>query len=143
MERDPRGRDEPIIDKKILSMIAVTGPLAAVIMLPVFFLNIENFAYAQTMLFMALAFFELAMFQVIRRDYGLRLKHNLYLVAAMLASSLTHLAILYTPLSKLFQTVPLKPHHWLQVAVVLTVFTAIEYGFRKLLSKKYGNRIEV
>ncbi len=141
MKRDPRGRDEPILDKKILSMIAVTGPLAATIMLPVFFMNIENFAYAQTMLFMALAFFEIMMFQVIRRDYGLRLKQNLYLVVAMLTASLTHLAILYTPLSKLFQTVPLRPHHWLQVGIVLGVFTVLEYGFRRMLSRKYGERV--
>jgi Ca2+-transporting ATPase len=141
MKRDPRGRDEPILDKKILSMIAVTGPLSAAIMLPVFFLNIENFAYAQTMLFMALAFFEIMMFQVIRRDFGLRLKQNLYLLAAMLLASLTHLAILYTPLSKLFQTVPLQPQHWAQVALVLGVFTALEYGFRRFLSRKYGDRV--
>jgi Ca2+-transporting ATPase len=141
MKRDPRGRNEPILDKKILSMIAVTGPLAATIMLPVFFLNIENFAYAQTMLFMALAFFEIIMFQVIRRDYGLRLKQNLYLAAAMLFASLTHLAILYTPLSKLFQTVPLQPHHWLQVGIVLGVFTVLEFGFRRMLSRKYGDRV--
>jgi Ca2+-transporting ATPase len=143
MKRDPRGAEEPIIDKKILAMIAVTGPLAATIMLPVFFLNIENFAYAQTMLFMALAFFEMMIFQVIRRDYGLRLKDNIYLVGAMAASSLTHLAILYTPLSKLFKTVPLQPHHWLQVGAVLGVFTVLEFGVRRLLSRKYGNRIEV
>ncbi|MBC5792713.1 MAG: cation-transporting P-type ATPase [Nanohaloarchaea archaeon] len=142
MERDPRGRDEPILDKKILSMIAVTGPLAAIIMLPVFFLNIDNFAYAQTMLFMALAFFEIMMFQVIRRDYGLRLKQNVYLIAAILFASMTHLAILYTPLSDLFKTVPLQPHHWAQVAIALGVFTVLEYGFRRLLSRKFGNRVE-
>lgn len=141
MKRDPRGRDEPIIDKKILSMIAVTGPLAALTMLPVFFLNIENFAQAQTMLFMGLAFFELAMFQIIRRDYGLKLKDNLYLIAALVASSLTHLAILYTPLRELFQTVPLQPIHWVQVAAFLGLFTVMEYGFRKMLSRKYGDRV--
>jgi Ca2+-transporting ATPase len=141
MKRDPRGRDEPIIDRKILFMIAVTGPLAATIMLPVFFLNIENFAYAQTMLFMALAFFEIMMFQVIRRDYGLRLKQNLYLVTAMLFASLTHLAILYTPLSNLFKTVPLQPHHWAMVGTALGTFTVLEYGFRRMLSRRYGDRV--
>ena len=141
MKRDPRGRDEPIIDKKILSMIAVTGPLAAAVMLPVFFLNINTFGSAQTMLFMALAFFEIMMFQVIRRDYGLKLRDNLYLLGAILFASLTHLAILYTPLRKLFQTVPLQPIHWVQVAAVLAVFTVLEYGFRRLLSRKYGDRV--
>lgn len=143
MERDPRGRDEPIIDRKILAMIAVTGPLAAITMLPVFFLNIEHFAYAQTMLFMALAFFEIMMFQVIRRDYGLRVWDNKYLLGAIIFASLTHLAILYTPLSEVFRVVPLQPIHWLQVAAVLGLFTVLEYGFRRMLSRKYGNRVEV
>ena len=141
MKRDPRDPDEPILDKKILSMVAVTGPLAAAVMLPVFFLNIESFAYAQTMLFMALAFFEIAMFQVIRRDYGLKLSDNKYLVGAILASSLTHLAILYTPLSSVFQTVSLGLHHWGQVGIALAAFLVLEYGFRRLLSKRYGNRV--
>lgn len=142
MERDPREPDQPILDKKILAMVAVTGPLAAITMLPVFFLNIENFAYAQTMLFMALAFFEISMFQVIRRDYSLRLTDNKYLIGAILFASATHLAILYTPLSKVFQTVPLGLHHWAQVAAVLGVFLVLEYGYRRFLSRRYGDRVE-
>ncbi|WEL23084.1 cation-translocating P-type ATPase [Candidatus Nanohalovita haloferacivicina] len=141
MERNPRDPDQPILDKKILGMIAVTGPLAALVMLPVFFLNIENFAHAQTMLFMALAFFEIMMFQVIRRDYGLKLTDNKYLIAAILFASLTHLAILYTPLSDVFRVVPLGPQHWIQVAAVLGVFTVLEYSYRRVLSRKFGNRV--
>lgn len=142
MERNPREPDQPIIDKKILGMIAVTGPLAALTMLPVFFLNIENFAYAQTMLFMALAFFEITMFQVIRRDYSLHLTDNKYLIGAIMFAAATHIAILYTPLSNVFRTVPLGPQHWIQVAAVLGVFTVLEYGYRRFLSGRYGNRVE-
>lgn len=142
MERNPREPDQPILDKKILAMVAVTGPLAAITMLPVFFLNIENFVYAQTMLFMALAFFEIAMFQVIRRDYSLKLSDNKYLIGAIMFAASTHLAILYTPLSNVFQTAPLGLHHWAQVAAVLGVFLVIEYGYRRFLSRRYGDRVE-
>jgi Ca2+-transporting ATPase len=140
MERDPREPDEPILDKKILAMTAVTGPLAALTILPVFFLNIESFQSAQTMLFMGLAFFEMMMFFVIRRDYGLRLADNKYLVAAMGLSTIAHLSLLYTPLSDLFRTVPLGLPQWGQVAAVLALFGVCEFGFRRLLSKRLGTR---
>ena len=141
MERSPRGRDEPIIDKKILAMIAFTGPVAALVMLPLFFMNIENFMLAQTMLFMALAFFELAMFQVIRRDYGLKLSDNKWLIAMIGLSTLSHLAVLYTPLAALFGVVPLGLQQWGYIAASLAVFVVIEVAFRRMLSRKYGDRM--
>ncbi len=140
MKREPRGRDESIIDRKILAMIAITGPLAAATMLPIFFMNIENFVQAQTMLFMALAFFEILMFQVIRRDYGLRLFDNKYLLAMIAFASLTHLAVLYTPLSEMFGVVPLSLSHWGYVAASLGVWIILEYGYRRFLSQRYGDR---
>lgn len=142
MERDPREPDESIIDKKILAMVAFTGPAAAAIMLPVFFWNIENFVLAQTMLFMALAFFELLMFPIIRRDYGLRLWDNKYLITAIGFSILTHMAVLYTPLSQFFGVKPLALHHWGYIAVVLAVFGAVEVVFRRVISRRFGDRVE-
>jgi Ca2+-transporting ATPase len=111
------------------------------ICLPLFFLNIGNFMLAQTMLFMALAFFEISMFQVIRRDYGLRLSDNKYLIAMIGLASLSHLLVLYTPLAELFKVVPLQLHHWGYIAAALTVFLAVEVLFRRQLSKRYGDRI--
>lgn len=141
MERDPRDPGEPVLDKKILAMIAVTGPLAAICMLPIFFLNIENFMQAQTMLFMGLAFFEIAMFQVIRRDYGLKLSDNKWLIGAILASSISHLALLYTPLSDLFKTAPLTVGHWAQVGLALGLFLVLEVIYRRALSRRFGDRM--
>jgi Ca2+-transporting ATPase len=142
MERDPRDPDEPILDKKILAMIAVTGPLAAAVMLPLFFLNIENFAQAQTMLFMSLAFFEILMFPIIRRDYGLKLSDNKYLIAMIGLSSLSHLALLYTPLSQFFGVVPLGLESWGYILAALGVFAVLEVGYRRMLSRKYGDRMK-
>lgn len=142
MKRPPRGQDEPIIDKKILSMIAFTGPAAALIMLPLFFMHIDDFVLAQTMLFMSLAFFEILMFPIIRRDYGLRFWDNKYLIAAIIFASMTHLAILYTPVSAWFGITPLNLQQWGMIAAALAVFAVVEFSFRKLLSRKYGDRIE-
>ena len=149
MERDPRDPEESIIDRKILAMIAFTGPLAAATMLPLFFLQEQifgvslkqNFATAQTMLFMGLAFFEIIMFQVIRRDYGLKLRDNKWLIAMIGLASLSHLAVVYTPLSSFFGVVPLSLVEWGYIAAALTVFTAIEVTFRRMLSRRYGDRM--
>ena len=149
MKRRPRDPTEPIIDKKILLMIAFTGPIAAITMLPLFFFQeqllgvslAQNFATAQTMLFMALAFFELIMFQVIRRDYGLKLRDNKWLVSMIVLSSISHLALLYTPLSEFFGVVPLGLKEWMLVGVALAIFTVVEYIFTAILSRTYGDRM--
>nr|EGQ40554.1 MAG: ATPase, P-type, transporting, HAD superfamily, subfamily IC [Candidatus Nanosalinarum sp. J07AB56] len=149
MERSPRDTDEGVLDKKIMSMIAFTGPVAAACCLPILFLNIGigadwtfGFDQAQKMLFMALAFFEIIMFQVIRRDYGLRLYQNKWLTAGILGASASHLLILYTPLAQFFgmpQGFTLQQWGW--VATSLAVFTVVEYGFRKAISYKLGSRV--
>jgi Ca2+-transporting ATPase len=92
------------------------------------------------MLFMALAFFEILMFQVIRRDYGLKLSDNRYLIAMILLASLTHLAVLYTPLSEMFGVVPLNLTQWGYVILSLMVWMVLEYGYRRFLSRRYGDR---
>ncbi len=140
MKRKPRGRDESIIDKKLLAMVLGTGPIAAITMLPLFFLHIENFARAQTMLFMALAFFEILMFYVIRKDYKLTLWSNKYLLVGIAAASLSHLLILYTPLSSYFGVFPLSLGEWGQIALALGAFMVLETVYVGFLSRKYGNR---
>ncbi len=141
MQRPPRGADEPVLDRKIIAMIALTGPLAALTQLPLFFLNIENFVLAQTMLFMALAFFEMLIFYVIRGDYELSFLKNKYLTGAMVLSMLSHLAIVYTPISQFFGITQLSLRHWGVIAMTLGVFFVFELGLRKALSARYGKRV--
>jgi Ca2+-transporting ATPase len=141
MERPPRGADEPVLDRKIIALIALTGPLAALTSLPIFFLNIDNFVMAQTMLFMALAFFEMLMFYIIRQDYELSFLKNKYLIGAMAASMISHLAIVYTPISNLFGITQLSLQNWGIIAASLAVFVLLESGIRRLLSRRYGKRV--
>lgn len=81
------------------------------------------------------------MFQVIRRDYGLKLKDNPWLIAGILGASASHLIILYTPISGFFGVEPLSIQQWGYIAAALTVFATVEVAFRRTLSKKYGDRI--
>lgn len=141
MERQPRGKDESIIDKKILAMILVTGPLAALTMLPLFFLHIENFILAQTMLFVSLALFEILMFYVIRRDYNLSLFCNRYLLFGIGFAFISHLVVLYSPVSNYFGVVPLGLEHWGYIATGLGVFMVLEIVFTRFLYRRYGRRV--
>lgn len=140
MDRPPRDKDEPIMDKKILSTIAVTGPLASVIMLPLFFLNIESFALAQTMLFVALGLFEILMINLIRRDYGLEWFDNMYFITAVLGAAMSYLLIVYTPLAEYFEVVALMPIHWLYIFASLLTFALCEMLFFELEWNIWGKR---
>ncbi len=141
MKRRPRGRDESIIDKKVLMMILITGPLAALTMLPLFFLHIENFVLAQTVLFVSLAFFEIIMFHIIRKDYSLTLRDNKYLLVGIVAASVSHLIVLYTPLSRYFGVVPLGLVEWGQIILAIASFTILEVICVRFLTRKYGSRV--
>ncbi|MFW5902343.1 MAG: cation-translocating P-type ATPase [archaeon] len=141
MKRKPRGREEPIMDKKIMAMIAGTGPIAAISMLPIFFIHIENIILAQTMLFVALGLFEIMMFQIIRNDYDLKLTENKHLIAAMSIAVISYPLLLYTPLSRTFGVTSLAINHWGYILLSLIIFMVIEILYAKLISMIYGKRI--
>lgn len=141
MDRPPREAEESIIDKKMIGMIAGTGPLAAIVFLPLFFLLVEsNFTLAQTTLFTALAMFEILMFQVIRREYGLSILSNRYLGVAVGVAFLAQLVVLYTPLRNLFEVLPLGLFEWGLIAAGLVVFGAIILVYQQVLINRFGQR---
>jgi Ca2+-transporting ATPase len=140
MERPPRAPDESIIDGSILAMIGLTGPLAAAVFLPLFFLNVQDLTLAQSVLFTALAMFEIVMFQVVRREYRLGTFSNGWLLVAVALAFVGHLAVLYTPLAGLFEVVPLTVDHWTLVGAALVVFTALIVGVQWLLLRRFGAR---
>lgn len=144
MERDPRGQDDPIIDKRILASIAVTGPLASAILLPGFFMYIgaESILLPQTVLFTALSLFEIVMIQMVRDSYDLKILDNKYLVLGILAAFLAQLFVLYTPINKAFGTVPLTMEQFGISAGLVAVFTVLGLSFYKLLDRKFGKRSE-
>ncbi len=140
MKRTPRGREEPIIDKKILAMIAGTGPIAALTMLPLFFIHIENIILAQTILFVSLGLFEILMFHIIRRDYNLKLIDNKYLISMMALAAVSYPILIYTPIAEIFGVLPLTATHWGLIALSLILFLLIETLYANLISKIYGKR---
>lgn len=122
MDRPPRRPDEPIIDAQMISMIAVTGPLAALVYLPTFFKNVKQFQLAQSTLFTSLAVFELIMVQIVRRQYKLSLLKNGWLMASLAVAFIAQLAILYTPLANWFEVVSLGLNQWIKIVVASMIF---------------------
>ena len=142
MQRKPRGKDEPIIDKRIMWSIALTGPIAAAIMLPSFFIYSDNVVLAQTVLFTSLAFFEIVMIQLIRRSYGLSLFDNKYLLAGLIAAFVAQMVVLYTPVASLFNVVPLM---WEEIglsAILAGIFTVVGVVLYDELDRIFGERDE-
>jgi Ca2+-transporting ATPase len=142
MERSPRGPDDNILDKRILTSIAVTGPLAAAVMLPGFFYFLEgtDLILPQTVLFTSLALFEIVMIQMIRRGYNLKFWDNKYLILGVSLAFIAQLLVLYTPLAAAFKVVPLTAFEFGVSALTVAVFTVLETVFYKILSLKYGKR---
>ncbi len=142
MDRSPRGPDDNILDKRILASIAVTGPLAAVILLPGFFYFLEgtDLILPQTVLFTSLALFEIVMIQIIRSGYDLKFWDNKYLLLGVILAFVAQLAVLYTALAGPFKVVPLTAFQFGVSAALVAVFTVFQVLFYKVLDVKYGKR---
>jgi Ca2+-transporting ATPase len=145
MERSPRGEEDPIIDKRILASTAITGPLAAGIMLPAFFMYLEgsDLVLPQTVLFTALALFEIVMIQMIRSSYDLKFWDNKYLLGGAAIAFLAQLLVLYTPIAGPFGVVPLTVEQFAVSATSVAAFTVMGGLTYKLLDRRYGKRASI
>lgn len=147
MERDPRDPDETIIDKKMLSTVLMTATLGSLLFLPVFFFLAtgvlqENIVLAQTTLFTILTLFELVMFHIIRREYGLGITSNKWLGLGILIAFIVHLVVLYTPLSNAFGVVSLGLTGWIASILPVILFTLLAIIAQNLLRRYVGARQE-
>ncbi|MDY6769627.1 MAG: HAD-IC family P-type ATPase, partial [Candidatus Nanohaloarchaea archaeon] len=128
MDRPPRGRDEPVIDRKMMSTILGIGALMTVAILPVFFLNLPDLVTAQTVAFTSLVVFEMVGIQAIREHFGMGLFSNMWLWAAIITTLLLQLAVLYTPVRQLFNVVRLGAGSWGQIGISLAAFIVMVLG---------------
>jgi len=62
---------------------------------------------AQTIAFTTIVILEMARVLIIRREYKLNLFSNKWLILAIMSSITLQLVVIYTPLNKIFETVPL------------------------------------
>jgi Ca2+-transporting ATPase len=143
MDRPPRPTDEGVINTRVLVSILTIAILLAVVGLGIFFYALDrtgSLIRAQSLLFTFIVVVELIRIQVIRSRYDQTLRSNLWLVGAIGASLLVHLAVLYTPLREFFQVVPLAPVEWLWIAVGFVVFLLLNVVVSRLNTRIFESQ---
>ncbi|MCP4254786.1 MAG: cation-translocating P-type ATPase, partial [Candidatus Scalindua sp.] len=108
MKRPPRNRDEEIMSKDVIYNIAIVG----VVMGAGTLLMFHGYG-VETVKAKSIAFTTLVMFQLFNvltyraKNFKINFMTSKYLIASVVISLLMQLAVLYTPLSTAFKTVPL------------------------------------
>lgn len=113
MKEPPRKRNEEIIGKELGKLFLVVGISLTAIILAIFFYYLpKGLALAQTMVFTCLVVYEFIRIVVIRKQENTGMFSNKWMVGALLLSIGLQLAVLYTPVSGLFNTVALGFEDW-------------------------------
>lgn len=125
MERKPRDPKSYIISKVMALNILVIGIMMTIGVLYLFNYHLQtSVELARTIAFTALVVFQMVRIYMVRVKYHVGLLANKYLLAAVFSSVLLQIAVIYTPLNKIFYTVPLSLMHWghiISVSVLLFI----------------------
>jgi Ca2+-transporting ATPase len=138
MDREPRGKDEPVINKRMLASIGVIGFLIAAVGLPLFFKYASSdLLVAQTTLFTFLVVIEMARIQTIRSRYDQSLFTNKWLVGALASSLILQLLVLYTPLSQFMEVAALGEGPWMMLGLGFVAFLVLTTVTGRLLDRLF------
>ena len=116
MSKKPTGKGEKLINRRIVWLTASISVKKVAIMLALFLITYHltnDLVLAQTMTFTWLVFTHFVRVAAIRFDEKVNVFVNRRMNIAILIPVVFQFAILYTPLSKFFQTVPLSLREWL------------------------------
>ncbi|MBN2423376.1 calcium-translocating P-type ATPase, SERCA-type [Candidatus Woesearchaeota archaeon] len=139
MEKKPREANKSMFNPDFTFAIFFTGIIIASGTLFLFNLNKgTDLLKAQTIAFTTLVCFQFVRIYVVRSDYNLGLFSNKWLVGAVGLSLLLQLTVIYTPMNKWFETVPLSLMDWVYIVVVCSSILVFSFVFR--LIKKTGKR---
>jgi len=132
MQRKPRKKAEGIMNRKSIYWIMGIGIELALVLLAIFFIGLKNgLATARTMVFTGFVLYEFVKISVIRYQQQLSWFSNKWLVLATTGCIALQLAILYTPLNRLFHVVPLGLFEWL----ILLLGAGISWILAVLITK--------
>ncbi|PSG99782.1 MAG: haloacid dehalogenase [Nanohaloarchaea archaeon SW_4_43_9] len=136
MKRDPRGKNEPVINRRMMASIAGIGIIMTLTGLPIFFQALStDLIAAQTALFTFLVLVEMIRIQIIRKRYGQSILSNKWLTGALGSSILLQLLVLYTPLSAYFKTAWLGAESWIILVSGIAVFWILSIGMGEILDR--------
>jgi len=142
MLEKPRKKKD-ILNKSLIIWMMIAGLSMAIFTLISFFVSFNVFhqsvEVARTTALLSLILLEIANafnFRSFRKGVLNRpLFTNKYLVYASIISLLTTILIIYTPLNKIFSTVPVSWANWL-IAFVLALLIILLFDFLKMINKK-------
>jgi Ca2+-transporting ATPase len=118
MKAKPRRITDKIMNRRMNFNVAFMGVLIASGTLFMFHLYKDaDIRLARTIAFTTLVVLEIVRVQLIRMSHNERFFSNPWLTGALIFSLALQLAVIYTPLSRLFHTAPLEIGHWAYIAV--------------------------
>src|SRR3990167_9312575 len=142
MEEKPRKKKE-ILNKSLIIWLAIAGVSMAIMTLAVFFVSFnvlhQTTEFARTTALLSLICLEIANaynFMSFRHKVSFEsLKVNKYLLYASIISILATIAVIYTPLNKVFGTVPIGIIGWL-FGIFSAIIIIIIFNILKRLNDK-------
>ena len=142
MEEKPRKKKE-ILNKSLIIWLAIAGTSMAIITLSVFFVSFnilhQSIDFARTTALLSLIGLEIANaynFMSFRHKVSFEsLRVNKYLFYASIASIIATIAVIYTPLNKVFGTVPIGVIGWI-IGIVSAVVIILIFNLLKGLNEK-------
>lgn len=149
MQRRPRPPQESIFAHGLPRRIFVRGSIITAATLLAYIAGFisggEDLALARTMAFCVIIFSQLFYVFECRSErysiFELGLFSNVYLVGAVLLSSLMQVAVVYIPfLSGIFHTVPLSFGHWILI-IILSAGTSLLQGLYRTVKIRRKRRI--
>ncbi len=138
MKKKPRNPKEHIINREIGINTVLLALLATGATLFIFSRYADSLKMGQTIAFVTLVMIELAVPFIIRSRFGTKTFANKWLFGAIFLSLILQLLVIYTPLSKLFETVALGAE-WLPILIVTAIVATVGTGI-ELISRKYFSR---
>lgn len=128
MKTEPKSKKEGIITRSLLHFILISGFSLGLIAFIVFIFYVDDMSHARSLVFTTLVVLELAKIEHIRSEYQLSFFSNYWLIAAILASLILQMIVLYTPLSAYFHVIPLNLSDWTIIVVALVSFLIVLKG---------------
>ncbi len=128
MSKKPTGRNEKLINRRVVGLTIGISIKKVVLMLLLFLITYHltnNLVLAQTMTFTWLVLSHFVRVAAIRFDERVRLFTNKYLNWAIFIPLLLQLVILYTPISRFFQTTPLSIREWIILLLLVMLAVAL------------------
>lgn len=128
MDRPPRSRDEPVINRRMIASIIGLGIVMTVTGLPLYFYLLKSdgrLIPAQTALFTLIVMLEMARIQFIRSRYSQSIFSNLWLLAAIASSLMLQLLVLYTPLNEFYGVEPPGLVDWGWIGAAFAAFVLL------------------